>query len=360
MAEQFVDYYRVLEVHIFASKDALKAAYKRLAVMHHPDNGGRSSTFDKIQCAYETLMDDKRREEYLDLWKKYHFSSNDFCKYPFGKTYYDLAFQPLRDTVHAYMFYIMNKEYEKAYSLLSEKTSKNIFKKDYMKWQELVGQVHEILGFESSFDTMEFRESNLLVVVFSIKVKEYNLLLKRIEEDYFKRMVILEDDSWKILLNHINVRQVIKKYKQIVDVHKKSIRNNHGKEHDHYVTKHIDYESFVHNVEYEYLRYLRYRNVFGLLAISVPKREKISTGNLIKAFEINVRITDSYCAYNEYVMLLLLPETDLEGCRNVKIKIMMALEELCVSGSQIDVTMAMIDETIESSKELINRVICNE
>jgi curved DNA-binding protein CbpA len=63
-----VDYYQVLEVRNTASVKEIKAAYKRLARLHHPDvNGGSAAAaqaFVQISYARDILIDPKRRAEY--------------------------------------------------------------------------------------------------------------------------------------------------------------------------------------------------------------------------------------------------------------------------------------------------------
>jgi molecular chaperone DnaJ len=58
------DYYKVLQVEKNASPEEIKQSYKKLAKIHHPDRGGDKETFQKIQSAYETLSDEKKRQEY--------------------------------------------------------------------------------------------------------------------------------------------------------------------------------------------------------------------------------------------------------------------------------------------------------
>lgn len=67
MAEA-TDYYRTLEVDERASGDAIKLAYRRLALAHHPDrNPGDTraeEAFKQVREAYEVLSDDLRRRAY--------------------------------------------------------------------------------------------------------------------------------------------------------------------------------------------------------------------------------------------------------------------------------------------------------
>lgn len=61
------NYYSVLGVDKKADQKAIKSAYRKLAMKHHPDKGGNEAKFKEINQAYETLSDDKKRETY-DLY----------------------------------------------------------------------------------------------------------------------------------------------------------------------------------------------------------------------------------------------------------------------------------------------------
>lgn len=50
-----MDYYATLGVKPGASKEELKAAYKKLAMEHHPDRGGDEEKFKEVTEAYEVL-----------------------------------------------------------------------------------------------------------------------------------------------------------------------------------------------------------------------------------------------------------------------------------------------------------------
>jgi DnaJ-class molecular chaperone len=59
-----MDYYQTLGVGKGATPEDIKKAYRRMAAQHHPDRGGNTEDFQKIQAAYDTLSDDRKRREY--------------------------------------------------------------------------------------------------------------------------------------------------------------------------------------------------------------------------------------------------------------------------------------------------------
>jgi DnaJ-class molecular chaperone len=59
-----MEHYQTLGVAKNASPDEIKKAYRKLASQHHPDRGGDTATFQKIQIAYDTISDPDKRQQY--------------------------------------------------------------------------------------------------------------------------------------------------------------------------------------------------------------------------------------------------------------------------------------------------------
>ena len=59
-----MDYYQTLGVSRDSSQEDIKKAFRKLASQHHPDKGGDTATFQKIQEAYATLSDPQKKAAY--------------------------------------------------------------------------------------------------------------------------------------------------------------------------------------------------------------------------------------------------------------------------------------------------------
>lgn len=58
------DHYATLGVAKTASPDEIKRAFRKLASQHHPDKGGDTAMFQRIQAAYDVLGDPAKRQQY--------------------------------------------------------------------------------------------------------------------------------------------------------------------------------------------------------------------------------------------------------------------------------------------------------
>ena len=58
--------YEILGVSPSASEDEIKKAFKKLAMIHHPDKGGDADKYRLVNLAYQVLKDPENRKKYND------------------------------------------------------------------------------------------------------------------------------------------------------------------------------------------------------------------------------------------------------------------------------------------------------
>jgi curved DNA-binding protein len=59
-----MDYYKILGVDRNATPDEIKKAYRKMAAKHHPDRGGDTAEFQKIEEAYRNLSDPQLKSQH--------------------------------------------------------------------------------------------------------------------------------------------------------------------------------------------------------------------------------------------------------------------------------------------------------
>lgn len=94
-----MDYYKVLGVSSSATQDEIKAAYRKMAMKHHPDRGGDANKFKEIEEAYRTLSDENTRYEYDNPNQGFQGFGNthDFFNSMFGAgPHFGFGFQQAR------------------------------------------------------------------------------------------------------------------------------------------------------------------------------------------------------------------------------------------------------------------------
>src|ERR1700722_8065438 len=61
------DLYEILDVMSTATREEITKAYRKQALIHHPDKGGSGERFNQLREAYETLSDRHKRVEFDQL-----------------------------------------------------------------------------------------------------------------------------------------------------------------------------------------------------------------------------------------------------------------------------------------------------
>lgn len=96
-----MEHYKTLGVDKNATQEDIKKAYRKLAGQYHPDKGGDTATFQKIQAAYDILGDPEKRKQYdhSQVYGSHNFWANDF---PNGFSMFGDAIDPREIFAHIF------------------------------------------------------------------------------------------------------------------------------------------------------------------------------------------------------------------------------------------------------------------
>jgi curved DNA-binding protein len=91
-----MDYYSILGVNRNATPEQIKAAYRKLAMQHHPDRGGDHNKFAQINSAYEVLSNSDKKNAYDNPQPQgFNFNSSHFNQ---GNPFSDMFNTHMRHT----------------------------------------------------------------------------------------------------------------------------------------------------------------------------------------------------------------------------------------------------------------------
>lgn len=109
-----MDYYNILGVSRTASQQEIKQAYRRLASKHHPDRGGNTAEFQKIEEAYRILNNEETRRQ--------HDNPNPFKSGGFNP-FEDAGFNPFDEILNQFNRQRQQRIYTVTISITLEKVA---------------------------------------------------------------------------------------------------------------------------------------------------------------------------------------------------------------------------------------------
>lgn len=95
-----MDYYQILGVSPSASPEEIKKAYRKLAMLHHPDRGGDTEKFKEISEAYDILSDDNKKRHYDNKGSDWSNPFENFSQQsPYFRDFADIFGERVKNSV---------------------------------------------------------------------------------------------------------------------------------------------------------------------------------------------------------------------------------------------------------------------
>ncbi|MBC7958365.1 MAG: DnaJ domain-containing protein [Vallitaleaceae bacterium] len=316
MWKEWEDYYKTLQVHFLAEPEVIRSAYLRLSKKYHPDVNASSEaegSMSLLNRAYEVLSNPVTRQQYFMKWVEKYQQVTTPKHETFNVHPLDFSVEPIRKVLIDYFDSLANKQYEKAYNLLSERDKDKISKEDYFKWQSLVAEVFCLMSFNISFHELYHQvmlqdHKYELCVEFLVEVVEKNHIMGRLENDEFIKSMVFEKNTWQIYLGYKDLNRVIDRFQSLA-----SLKNDRGR---------YSKDTFLSQVSSEQARLNRYGNCFTLLAGKMsPLKgncvDKSKALYILQRMEATLRCLDKLCLLDEKLIMILLPETNAQSAMGV-------------------------------------------
>ncbi len=328
------DYYRTLQVHPQAESDVIEAAYKRLAKKYHPDISELEMSLAQEQMqlinqAYEVLKDNKKRIKYHSQWQR-NFAkvSTESAQKPTQSPQQTLHTFEAMTLVKNYFEHLQNRQYQKAYSLLTKADQQRVSLTLFKRWQMAVSQIFALQNFTVQPGLNDFQESNGSVkanqlIRFVVMTVDYNAIMDRLEHDAFEKKVQKEGRDWALVLGVNDVIKIIDHYEELAKlIHTKNTMKTYVDSYSKHdgMTGLLNKKGFLDELERESMRFNRYNRRFCIVMIGIGFNKTYSTelvedltqrtSELLKR---RLRKIDSIGRWRDQTFAILMPETDLRG-----------------------------------------------
>ncbi|OEF96584.1 DnaJ domain-containing protein [Desulfuribacillus alkaliarsenatis] len=382
MNSAWEDYYKILQVHFLAEPEMINNAYRKLSKKYHPDlnkSYNAESKMKEIIRAYEILSDPTRRQQYFMKWveknSRLHSSSyqnNNRCYHS------NVEREQIKGVLLDYLHCISKKEYHTAFDMLSERDQQYIAKQDFIKWQQLVSEVYELLRYDCEVQDI-YRGLNMnnstyeMVADLEVKVIEKNHIMGRKEKDELSKNIVYENNDWSVYLGRNDLTAIINRFKELASLKKrnrtymfKAKRNLFLEE----IPGVINKRAFVERARLEQIRYNRYGNVFSVVVCEVIRRKSDDNAIIVRkkndedeiykqigiVIADNLRHLDCISRWNGNGYIILLPETEGSAAIKAVDKINKKIDELfaCSQEFRNNYTMkfSIAEQTYRTFKEL--------
>jgi diguanylate cyclase (GGDEF)-like protein len=222
---------------------------------------------------------------------------------------------------------------------------KNIPPDDFTKWQSGVARIYALQKYSCKADKLSLNSrlggrAYSQVVEFSVTTVEQNTVMGRLENDTISKNVVLEDQNWRIYVGFDDIRPYIARFEELSGLlAAKSVISDMAR---HYSSKDsgtglYNKKGFAEAAQREVWRFSRYGNTFSVLLLEIELGREISRArsqDLLrhtaewagKILNDSFRKLDILGRWGETGFIVLLPETDLNGCVKAAKKIKDAFE----------------------------------
>lgn len=340
LPKEFKDYYQILQVHHDASPDVIKAAYRKLCTIYHPDTAGNENEQVRIRDineAFSTLSSPEKRTAYQKVWleRKAERSLHVFpAAHPPRGVAYDSAKNVLDQFFHA----LYTKNWANAYACLTIEDQERISKSQFFTWRKAVSDCFEMQDYRiqqyRSYKRCRIGEYVYEEVCeYSVVITDLDLQTQKTSQSTTHKYAAFDGTSWKVCLGVKDVKQATIKYKLMAERRKNydpvALYQSAVSKNDP-LTGLLSENGFYDESYKEIERFRRHKHPLSLIAFQVNCKDRSREipclcfcAGIIKATS---RITDIIARFGNNQIVCMLPETTEEQAFSATQKFMASIK----------------------------------
>ncbi len=349
--DQWLDYYRILQVHPSAEPEIIESAYKRLSKMYHPDLNptlGSDEQMKRINAAYAILRNPTTRSDFHRAWQEHTKVHAIHASPPTVDAPSLELYQKAYQVMTVYFSAIAKEEYDVAYRLLTQKDQNRIPIQDFLTWQKAVARLYRIEDF--SVRLIPSKSPSVTDIQrrmqFTIETTEKNR--KTGETALYKtaKTLYYENNAWYVHLGYDDLKPLINRFELIANTETLStvmdtwLKNKELLDMDTGLANRI---GFMKQAEQEVYRHHRYHAPFTILVIqvSIPIKDSNQSvkvwQSVSKALQQGIRRTDFIAHLGNGIFAVLLSQTEIKEALAAGDKLMKQSREALSADNLINI-----------------------
>ena len=207
MSSQFKDYYHILQVHHDASPDVIKAAYRKLCTLYHPDTSRNDNEMQRmmdINEAYRTLSNPDQRAAYHRIWME-HSTKRSEHVYTVSHARTGLHYDSAKDVLDQFFHALYTKNWTSAYSCLTLEDQERISLEQFQKWRQAVSDCFDMQDYR----IQKYRSYNRCrigeviyeqVAEYAVIINDLDLQTTKVSQSTTHKYAAVDGTSWKVCL----------------------------------------------------------------------------------------------------------------------------------------------------------------
>lgn len=326
MPSHFKDYYNILQVHHDASPDVIKAAYRKLCTIYHPDtsrNANEDQRMMDINEAYQTLSNPDKRTIYHRLWQQ-HFTQRDQFVFPVAEPPAGMQYDSAKNVLDQFFHALYTQNWASAYACLTQEDQQRISESQFRTWREAVSECFEMQDYRiqpyRTYDRCRIGEYVYdQVKEYAVIINDMDLQTSQTSQSTTHKYAAFDGTSWKVCLGMKSVRQATLKFKLMAQRRKNydpvALYQSAVSKRDP-LTGLLSENGFYDEAMKEVERFKRYHNPLSLVAFQIhcpdSTREIPCLCHCASIIKASSRITDIIARFGNNQIVCLLAETTQE------------------------------------------------